>query len=57
MLICCGQVGPTGAHTITGMIPNDPNLVGLTVYFQSLVVEDPAQKIGALTNLASVTFE
>ena len=57
VLLNLGQVGPTGAATVTGTIPNDPALVGLSVWFQSLVVEDYATKTGALTNPVSVTFE
>lgn len=57
LLVSVGQVGPTGAATVTGSIPNDPGLVGLTVWFQSLVVEDYVTKTGALTNPVSVTFQ
>jgi hypothetical protein len=57
VLLNLGQVGPTGAATIVGAIPNDPALIGLSVWFQSLIVEDYATKVGALTNPVVVTFE
>ncbi len=57
LLIAFGFVGPQGSYTLEPAIPNDPNLLGLTAYFQALVIENAQQKIGALTNLASITIE
>lgn len=57
ILVSVGKVGATGAATVSGPIPNDPAIVGLTVWFQSLLVEDYVTKTGALTNPVSVTFE
>jgi len=52
-----GTIGNTGAHTVTGTIPVNPALSGLTVYFQSWVVDDLPTKQGSLTNVAEVTVQ
>lgn len=57
LLLGLGSVGPTGADTRIFDLPNDPTLIGVTAYLQALVVESYYPKVGALTNLASVTFE
>jgi len=57
LLFGAGQVGPTGASSFSADLPNDPTLIGVTAYVQSLIVESFHPKIGSLTNLASVTFE
>jgi hypothetical protein len=36
------------------MVPNDPGLTGLTLYFQALAAVAPGN--GAFTDLESVTF-
>lgn len=49
-----GTIPPLGPFEIGTMLPNDPGLNGLTVYFQSLVGVGPGN--GALTNMQGVTF-
>jgi len=57
LLLHTGSIGAEGTATIGGTIPNDPALVGLSTWFQSVVVEDYVTKSGALTNTVEVTFE
>jgi lysophospholipase L1-like esterase len=57
LLLNTGSVGADGTSTIGGAIPNDPALIGISVWCQTLVVQDYALKIGALTNTVEVTFE
>lgn len=49
-----GQIPPIGPYLLSGLIPNDPGLVGLTLYFQALVATAP--KDGSFTDMESVTF-
>jgi hypothetical protein len=49
-----GTVPPNGPYLISGTIPNDPGLPGLTLYFQALVALAP--KNGSFTDMESVTF-
>jgi len=56
-LIGSGVVDATGAHSFTADLPDDASLVGVTVHVQSLIVESWLPPAGALTNLASLTFE
>ena len=57
LLLHTGSIGAAGTATISSAIPNDPALIGLSTWFQSLVVEDYVTKSGALTNTVEVTFE
>ena len=56
VIVGLGSVDATGAHVTSIDLPNDPALVGVTAYLQSLVVESYHPKVGALTNLATVTL-
>jgi hypothetical protein len=50
-------IPPSGELMLTGTIPNDPALVGLDLYFQGLVIEDLAAKLGAFTNMLGRTVQ
>lgn len=51
-----GLVGQRGACTLAGPVPVAPDLSGVTLYFQALLVEDLATRTGGLTNRAEITF-
>ena len=48
--------GPDGINEIVADVPIDPNLTGLTVYFQSLDISGFGPVTGELTNRSSTTF-
>jgi len=49
-----GFIPSLGPYEIGAVLPNDPSLNGMTVYFQSLVGVEPGN--GALSNMEDVTF-
>lgn len=56
-VLLTGSVGGSGSLTLQAPVPNDPGLPGITVYFQSLVVDDLPARLGALTNVVPLTFQ
>lgn len=55
--LSAGAVPGTGTGTAVLPLPASPALVGVTLYFQSLVGADPRARLAALTNRVQMTIE